>query len=91
MHHFTHPRKLSILARLRQLIGRDGVVVFYEDASPDSEDRNDWLRRWDLQEPLWTAFTPAEWQAVRHHVRPATIPRHGPPGSNLDILGVSLR
>lgn len=74
LHHFGHEQKLPILSRLRQLVGRDGVVIFYENASPDGEDRDQWLRRWDLQEPHWTALTPTEWHTVRDHVRDNDYP-----------------
>ena len=74
LHHFAYQQKLSILARLRRLIDKEGTVVFYEDASPDGEDRSDWLCRWDLQQPLWTEFTLAEWHAVRNHVRSSDYP-----------------
>lgn len=74
LHHFRNAQKLPILARLRRMVGRTGAVIFYEDSSPDGEDRDQWLRRWDDQEPLWTALTTKEWQAVREHVRASDFP-----------------
>jgi ubiquinone/menaquinone biosynthesis C-methylase UbiE len=74
LHHFAIEQKLAILSRLRQLVGREGVVIFYENSSPDGEGREQWLRRWDLQQPLWTALTPAEWDTVRDHVRANDYP-----------------
>ncbi len=74
LHHFASAQKLSILSRLRQLVGRAGVVVFYENTSPDGEDRDQWLRRWDMQQAHWTALTPAEWHTVRDHVRANDYP-----------------
>ncbi|WP_152536290.1 class I SAM-dependent methyltransferase [Mesorhizobium loti] len=74
LHHFANDQKLPILAQLRHLVGREGLVVFYENASPDGEDRDQWLQRWDLQQSLWTALTPVEWHAVRDHVRSSDYP-----------------
>ena len=67
--------KLGILTRLCKLLGRDGNLVFYKGASPDGEDRAEWLgARWDRQEAEWKAYTPAEWQAARSHVRACDYP-----------------
>jgi hypothetical protein len=46
-----------------------------EPASPDYEDRSAWLRRYErLNQPLWAALTPEEWDAVMTHVRAADFP-----------------
>jgi hypothetical protein len=46
-----------------------------QPASPDGEDRVAWLRRYELlNQPLWNALTPQEWDAVMTHVRSADFP-----------------
>jgi cyclopropane fatty-acyl-phospholipid synthase-like methyltransferase len=75
LHHLLAPAKLSLMREIRSLVGDRGLFLIYEIASPDAEDRDAWLRRWDWQNhPLWTALMPAEWEAIRAHVRANDFP-----------------
>lgn len=74
LHHLLTPEKLTVMRQMRSLVGVHGLFLIYEDASPDGEDRDAWLRRWDLQKSSWTAFTGEEWQAVTAHVHAADFP-----------------
>jgi SAM-dependent methyltransferase len=74
LHHLLTPEKLTVMRQMRSIVGDHGRFLIYEDASPDGEDRDAWLRRWDLQEPSWTAFTAEEWDAVTAHVHAADFP-----------------
>ena len=52
------------------IVGDSGLFLIYENASPDGEDRDAWLRRWERQnQPLWTALTVEEYEAMAAHVR----------------------
>lgn len=79
LHHFETPAKLDLMRKIRGLVGADGLFLFYENAGPDGEDRTEWLRRWDLQRPQWTAFSADEWEAIATHVHaydyPETVSR----------------
>ena len=74
LHHLLTPEKLTVMRQMRRIVGDHGLFLIYEDASPDGEDRDAWLRRWDLQKPSWTAFTAEEWDAVTAHVHAADFP-----------------
>ena len=74
LHHLLTPAKLTLMREMRDIVGDRGLFLIYEDASPDGEDRDAWLRRWDLQKPSWTAFTPEEWDAITAHVHAADFP-----------------
>lgn len=74
LHHLLTPEKLTVMRQIRTIVGDHGLFLIYEAASPDGEDRGAWLRRWDLQKPSWTAFTPEEWDAVTAHVYAADFP-----------------
>ncbi|HZC34404.1 MAG TPA: class I SAM-dependent methyltransferase, partial [Chthoniobacterales bacterium] len=54
LHHLLTPEKLSVMRKMRGIVGDHGLFLIYEDASPDGEDRDAWLRRWDRQKPGWT-------------------------------------
>ena len=69
LHHLLAPAKLEAMRAARRLIGANGVLLVYENASPDGEDREAWLQRWDLQERDWTGLTPEEWRRMTTHVR----------------------
>ncbi len=74
LHHFRSPQKLSVMREVRRLLNRDGLFLVYENASPDGEEREAWLNRWDRQKPLWRAFSPSEWQAMATHVHENDFP-----------------
>jgi SAM-dependent methyltransferase len=74
LHHLMAPAKLTLMRRIRGIVGGNGLFLIYEDASPDDEDRAAWLRRWDRQKPSWTALTVEEWDAITTHVHTADFP-----------------
>ena len=74
LHHLQTPQKLEVLGAIRTILGTDGLFLIYEDTSPDGEDRDGWLRRWDDQQPGWTAYTPDEWETITTHVHAADFP-----------------
>jgi SAM-dependent methyltransferase len=74
LHHLRTAEKLEILRTIRTNLAADGHLLLYENTSPDGEDREGWLRRWDVQRPLWTAYTPDEWETITAHVHAADYP-----------------
>ena len=74
LHHLLAPAKLSLMREIRGIVGNRGLFMIYENASPDGEDRDAWLRRWDRQKQSWTVFTPEEWDAITAHVHANDFP-----------------
>ncbi|MFN8589819.1 MAG: class I SAM-dependent methyltransferase [Thermomicrobiales bacterium] len=74
LHHFQTAEKLEVLRAIRAILPEDGHLLIYEDTSPDGEEREAWLQRWDDQRPLWTAYTAEEWDAITGHVHDADYP-----------------
>lgn len=74
LHHLRDPSKLEAMRAARRLLDTRGMLLVYENASPNGEDREGWLRRWDLQEPDWTGLTPVEWGRMAAHVRTYDFP-----------------
>ena len=74
LHHFQTSDKLGVMRAIRDMVGDRGLLIVYEPTSPDGETRADWLRRWDAQRPSWTAYTPADWDAITAHVHAADFP-----------------
>jgi SAM-dependent methyltransferase len=74
LHHLRTPEKLEVLGDIRKILGEGGLFLIYEDTSPDGEDRDSWLRRWDAQQPVWTAYTPHEWETITAHVHAGDFP-----------------
>jgi len=59
LHHLLTPDKLTFMREIRGVVGDRGLFLIYENASPDAEDRDAWLLRWERQnQPLWPALTP---------------------------------
>ena len=79
LHHLRAPAKLEAMRAARRLLDRRGMLLAYENTSPDGEGRAAWLQRWDLQERDWSGLTPEEWRRIRAHVRthdhPETVSR----------------
>jgi SAM-dependent methyltransferase len=74
LHHLRTPEKLEVMRSVRRIIGEHGLFLIYEDAGPDGETREEWLRRWDAQRPCWTAYDDAGWHAVTDHVHADDFP-----------------
>ena len=74
LHHLVAAAKLEAMRCARGLLSPPGMLLVYENASPDGEDREGWLRRWDLQEPMWTSLTSDEWRRMANHVRSHDFP-----------------
>jgi SAM-dependent methyltransferase len=74
LHHLMTAEKLAVMRDIRRALRPGGRFLLYEDASPDGETREDWLRRWDAQGPFWTAFTPHGLAIVNGHVHAADFP-----------------
>jgi cyclopropane fatty-acyl-phospholipid synthase-like methyltransferase len=75
LHHLLGPAKLGLMRAIRAVVADRGLFLMCEPASPDGEDRGAWLRRYELlNQPLWNALTPQEWDAVMTHVRSADFP-----------------
>jgi ubiquinone/menaquinone biosynthesis C-methylase UbiE len=74
LHHLRTPEKLAFMRKVRGVLARGGLFLVYENTSPDGEDRETWLRRWDLQKPNWTAYSEEEWDAMAAHVHAADFP-----------------
>ena len=74
LHHLHAPEKLTAMHRIHDGLAPRGRLLIYENTSPDGEDRKNWLRRWDLQKPAWTAYSEQEWDAMAAHVHAADFP-----------------
>lgn len=74
LHHLRTAGKLALMHELRGTVGDRGLLVFYENTSPDGEDRDAWLARWDLQRPAWAAYAQMEWDTMTEHVRASDFP-----------------
>lgn len=74
LHHLSASGKREVLHSIRRILGPGGFLLTYENTSPDGEDRDGWLRRWDSMRSDWTAFTDEEWDVITAHVRSADFP-----------------
>lgn len=74
LHHLRTPEKRTVMRSLRSILGEDGRFLIYENTSPDGEDREGWLERWQAQRPFWTAFDATEWDVTWDHVSAADFP-----------------
>jgi SAM-dependent methyltransferase len=75
LHHLLAPAKLTLMREIRSVVGERGLFLIYENTSPDDEDRDAWLLRWERQsQPLWTALTPEDYEAMWAHVRANDFP-----------------
>jgi ubiquinone/menaquinone biosynthesis C-methylase UbiE len=77
LHHSQNAAKQMVLREIRRILLPGGLFLFYENTSRDDESRDDWLARWDLQRPAWTAYDDADWNTMRDHVRSADFPETG--------------
>lgn len=71
LHHLRTPEKQAFMRKVRGDLADGGAFLIYENARLDGEDRESWMRRWDLQRPLWTAYSDEEFAAMTGHVHSA--------------------
>ena len=74
LHHLRSRAKLEAMRAARRLLNERGMLLVYENASPDDEDRDGWLQRWDRQEPDWTGLERHEWSRITAHVHACDFP-----------------
>jgi SAM-dependent methyltransferase len=74
LHHLRAPAKLETTCAARRLLVRCGMLLLYEHASPDGEDRDGWLRRWEQTRLDWTGLTEEKWLRMYAHVRTYDFP-----------------
>lgn len=74
LHHFDAAGKLGIMREVRRILAEDGLFLIFENTSPDGEDREGWLERWDRQRAAWAAYSDDEWDAMQAHVHSSDIP-----------------
>jgi ubiquinone/menaquinone biosynthesis C-methylase UbiE len=75
LHHLPTADKRTLMREIRGVLDEHGRFLMYEPTSPDGEDRNGYLSRFEqTSRQSWTALTPAEWQALMTHVRTCDLP-----------------
>jgi ubiquinone/menaquinone biosynthesis C-methylase UbiE len=74
LHHFQTSDKLRLMRAIRAILREQGMLMVYEPSTPDGESRADWMRRWDAQQTVWTAYSPADWETMSAHVHAADFP-----------------
>jgi SAM-dependent methyltransferase len=74
LHHLRHSAKLATMRAACRLLRPGGMLLLYEHASPDGEDRDGWLRRWERTRLDWTGLTAEEWLRMDAHVRTHDFP-----------------
>jgi SAM-dependent methyltransferase len=74
LHHQQTAGKLAVMCDIFRILSDDGVLLIYENTSPDGEDRSSWLERWDQQKATWKEYTCLEWETMRAHVRTYDFP-----------------
>jgi ubiquinone/menaquinone biosynthesis C-methylase UbiE len=75
LHHLATADKRTLMGEIRSVLGEGGLFLIYEPTMPDGEGRDRYLERCDrLCRSLWTALTPAEYEAVMTHIRTSDLP-----------------
>jgi SAM-dependent methyltransferase len=75
LHHLRKPEKLALFRDVRRVLGAGGLLLVWEPTRLEGEDREGWMRRFELRSrPLWGALTEEEWSAIVAHNRAADYP-----------------
>ena len=78
LHHLRSLEKLEVMSAILRVLGPDGLLPIYEATSPDGENRDGWLKRWDDQQPMWSAYSAEDWETINAHVHAADYPETAP-------------
>lgn len=74
LHHLRRPAKRLLMRHARRVVGDNGRLLVYENASPGQESRAAWLKRWDADRPRWRTFSDDEWETLSRHVHATDYP-----------------
>jgi SAM-dependent methyltransferase len=74
LHHFASAQKRQIMSEIHRLVAPSGLFLIYENSSPDGEDRDGWLQRWDACRTVWTELSDDGWMALNGHVHSSDYP-----------------
>jgi SAM-dependent methyltransferase len=75
LHHLQSAAKLSFMRQIKDIIRKDGLFLIWEPTSPDGEDRQGWLRRFETQMfAKWSALTETERASMVTHIRSCDYP-----------------
>lgn len=75
LHHLPTPDKRTLMTEICGVVGERGRFLMYESTSPDGEDRDGYLSRFErIAGESWTALTPSERAALMTHVRTCDLP-----------------
>lgn len=75
IHHLATHDKLALMKAIRGATGERGMFQLYEPTRRPGEDRAAFLARFErINQPLWTALTPPEWDQIWHHVSTSDFP-----------------
>jgi SAM-dependent methyltransferase len=75
LHHLTTHDKADFMKKAKDALKNYGLVLIYEPSCLEGEDRVGYVKRFEqINEKLWTALTPDEWNSVMKHVSESDIP-----------------
>ena len=74
LHHLPTSDKRTLMREIRGVVGARGRFLIYEPTSPDGEDRDHYLARYEQRKQAWAALAPAEWEALMTHIRTCDLP-----------------
>ena len=67
-------RSSALMRDVRLIVGECGKFLVYENAGPDGDTRDAWMKRWDRQRPAWRGFTAREWDTMTAHTPRQRLP-----------------
>lgn len=75
LHHLSVADKARFMAKARNALNNGGLFLIYEPTGLEDEDRLGYVKRFEqINEKLWTALAPEEWDAIIKHVSDCDIP-----------------
>ena len=75
IHHLATNDKLRLMKAIRGATGSRGIFLLYEPTRRADEDRDAFMNRFkQINEPLWSVLTPAEWKQIWQHVSTCDFP-----------------
>jgi hypothetical protein len=73
IHHLTTEGKRKLLTAIHD--STSDFLMIYEPTLADGENRTGYLERFrQVNQPLWTYYTPEEWAQIYHHVTTSDLP-----------------
>ena len=74
LHHLRLPEKRMLVQKIREIVGADGLFLFWEPTRLEGESEAGWYDRFVSNRPLWSVLSDEDFTDIDNHHRSSDHP-----------------